>query len=228
IPAFGIPLNMLCLFVIWRCWKPPTVQKTLLFFVCGNNLVTCFYGLPFTAFDQYHPIDKPANFCTFHAYAYFLLQAYSILVLFMVTLNRYFVIVIPTSKIFTFGGTTRTVIIAFVTLFLQMSILIPPAIGVWGSLGYEHSTGSCVLVSANEGGDSSYNLLGSICAFALPFISMLLCYLHIFFVVRRQNCKVLQGNLFGAGKEQQRRKQELRLLTTTFGMILLFVVTYLP
>ncbi|ELU10280.1 hypothetical protein CAPTEDRAFT_201257 [Capitella teleta] len=94
-----------------------------------------------------------------------------------------FFMVIPTSKIFTFGGPTRTVI-AFVTLFVQMSILLAAAVGVWGAL------------------DMSTQL--------------------------RQNYKVLQGNFFGARKEQQHRKQELRLLTTTFGMILLFVVTYLP
>ncbi|ELT87226.1 hypothetical protein CAPTEDRAFT_194865 [Capitella teleta] len=228
IGPLGVILNGVCAYILWICRKPLSAQKTLLLFVCGNNLLMCSYGLPFTAFDQQSPEIKQANFCTFHAFVYFLLQSYGILILFMVTLNRYFVVVRPTSKRFTFGGPKRTVIIALVTLSIMMLVLLPAALGIWGVLGHELSTGSCVLISQEEGGDLSYNLLGAAVSFGLPVTTMLLCYLHIYFVVRRQNRKVLQGNSFGTSKEQQRRKQELRLLTTTFGMLMLFIAAYLP
>lgn len=108
---------------------------------------------------------------------------------------------------------------------LSFSLLVPPLLGVWGTLGLDRATFSCTILKKN--GKSPKKLL-FVVGIIVPCIVIIISYLCIYWKVRasRKNLEAHTGGRKKGGGFQKREDSRVtRLMLTIF---LCFLLCFMP
>ncbi|XP_076619287.1 trapped in endoderm 1 [Colletes latitarsis] len=151
--------------------------------------------------------------------------AVSLLSMVAITINRY--ILISRSEIYAQLYTTRRIILMLIAIWtLSFSILLPPLLGFWGTLGLEPSTFSCTILKKNGASPKKFLF---VLGFIVPCVVISVSYLCIYWRVRtsRKNLEAHAGVLRRKSSGFQRREDSrvTRLMLTIF---LCFLLCFMP
>ncbi|XP_076175939.1 trapped in endoderm 1 [Ptiloglossa arizonensis] len=151
--------------------------------------------------------------------------AVSLLSMVAITINRY--ILISRSDIYAQLYTTQRIILMLIVIWsLSFSLLLPPLLGIWGTLGLEPSTFSCTILKKN--GTSPKKFL-FVLGFIVPCVVISVSYLCIYWRVRksRKNLEAHAGISRRKSSGFQRREDSrvTRLMLTIF---LCFLLCFMP
>ncbi|KAL6254583.1 hypothetical protein P5V15_014635 [Pogonomyrmex californicus] len=151
--------------------------------------------------------------------------AVSLLSMVAITINRY--ILISQSDIYNQLYTSRGITVMLVTIWtLSFLMLLPPLLGVWGTLGLDPATFSCTILRKN--GSSPKKFL-FVLGFIVPCVVISVSYLCIYWRVRksRKNLEAhaTEGERRGGGFQRREDSRVTRLMLTIF---LCFLMCYLP
>ncbi|KOC70267.1 Protein trapped in endoderm-1 [Habropoda laboriosa] len=151
--------------------------------------------------------------------------AVSLLSMVAITINRY--ILISRSEIYAQLYTTQRIILMLIAIWtLSFSLLLPPLLGFWGTLGLEKTTFSCTILKKN--GSSPKKFL-FVLGFIVPCAVICVSYLCIYWKVRksRKNLEAHAGvSRRKAGGFQRREDSRVtRLMLTIF---LCFLLCFMP
>ncbi|XP_006561195.1 protein trapped in endoderm-1 isoform X2 [Apis mellifera] len=145
--------------------------------------------------------------------------AVSLLSMVAITINR--------SEIYAQLYTTQRIILMLIAIWtLSFTLLLPPLLGFWGTLGLEPSTFSCTILKKN--GSSPKKFL-FVLGFIVPCVVISVSYFCIYWRVRksRKNLEAHAGpNRRKAGGFQRREDSRVtRLMLTIF---LCFLLCFMP
>ncbi|XP_011643953.1 protein trapped in endoderm-1 [Pogonomyrmex barbatus] len=151
--------------------------------------------------------------------------AVSLLSMVAITINRY--ILISQSDIYNQLYTSRGITVMLITIWtLSFLMLLPPLLGVWGTLGLDPATFSCTILRKN--GSSPKKFL-FVLGFIVPCVVISVSYLCIYWRVRksRKNLEAhaTEGERRGGGFQRREDSRVTRLMLTIF---LCFLMCYLP
>ncbi|XP_043282007.1 protein trapped in endoderm-1 [Venturia canescens] len=150
--------------------------------------------------------------------------AVSLLSMVAITINRY--VLISKSDIYARLYTTRGITLMLIAIWgLSFSLLVPPLLGVWGTLGLDRATFSCTILKKN--GRSPKKLL-FVVGIIVPCIVIIISYLCIYWKVRksRKNLEAHSGGRKKGGGFQKREDSRVtRLMLTIF---LCFLLCFMP
>ncbi|XP_048511924.1 protein trapped in endoderm-1 isoform X2 [Athalia rosae] len=148
--------------------------------------------------------------------------AVSLLSMVAITINRYVLISRP--DIYAQVYTIRRIILMLVGIWvLSFSLLVPPLLGIWGTLGFDEASFSCTILSKN--GRSPKKVLFAV-GFAIPCLVIIVSYLCIYWRVRR-SLKKLQAHSGGKCGGFQ-RKEDSRVTRLMLTIFLCFLVCFMP
>ena len=200
--------------------RPFTIQNRLVLNLCINNIIFCVYVLPVYIYDLYVNINSSWGwFCTFQGFAYVFLPCNIMLAYLHITLHRYFAIVFV-SKINgpSYGSYKKTCMIIIASTLLVVAILFPGLLHKWGSFARSPVFGNCTVLP------STFNIFGQTLAVVLPLCTMIYCYSHILYIVRKQRTRV-QAML---PVNSETKSQDVRLTVASVLIVLIFFISFMP
>lgn len=118
---------------------------------------------------------------------------------------------------------TKVKVAIYITIIWLFSygLLVPTALGVWGTFGYDKNLGTCSINNDQHGRSSKRPLF--VIGFALPCVVIVVCYAKIYWVVR-QSQKRMQKHSTGS----RTKRSEMHVTKMVFLIFLCFIVCYLP
>ncbi|EFN87101.1 protein trapped in endoderm-1 [Harpegnathos saltator] len=149
--------------------------------------------------------------------------AVSLLSMVAITINRY--ILISRSDIYARLYTNRGIMWMLIAIWmLSFSLLLPPLLGIWGTLGLDSASFSCTILKKN--GSSPKKFL-FVLGFLLPCVVISVSYLCIYWRVRRSR-KNLEAH---APKERRggfQRREDSRVTKLMLTIFLCFLICFMP
>ena len=121
--------------------------------------------------------------------------------------------------------TTRGISLMLIAIWvLSFSLLVPPLLGIWGTLGLDPATFSCTILKKN--GKSPKKLL-FIVGFILPCVVITVSYLCIYWKIRksRKNLEAHSGARKKGGFQRREDSRVTRLMLTIF---ICFLLCFMP
>ncbi|OXU20771.1 hypothetical protein TSAR_003771 [Trichomalopsis sarcophagae] len=151
--------------------------------------------------------------------------AVSLLSMVAITINRY--VLISRAEIYAQIYTRRGITLMLIAIWtLSFSLLIPPLLGVWGTLGLDPATFSCTILKKN--GKSPKKLL-FVVGFLVPCLVIIVSYLCIYWKVRTSR-KNLEAHT-GVAKRKKtgfQRREDSRVTRLMLTIFLCFLLCFLP
>ncbi|KAK2583806.1 hypothetical protein KPH14_009705 [Odynerus spinipes] len=152
--------------------------------------------------------------------------AVSLLSMVAITINRY--VLISRSDIYAVIYTTRGIALMLIAIWtLSFSLLIPPLIGIWGTLGLDPTTFSCTILKKN--GSSPKKVL-FVLGFIVPCVVISVSYLCIYWRVRRSR-KNLEAHEAAGGRRKAggfQRREDSRVTRLMLTIFLCFLTCFMP
>ena len=172
------------------------------------------------------------GYCSVYPIIQFLTVCEVLLSISGLALSRYLKIIHPSIFNSIFGNKLYTALLLSCFWSVPVFLLLPPMIGVWGSVGYEPKTLTCTIT--RDG--SNYNLFLLVCAYMIPISFITFCYLRILCKVCSNHKKVhaarqqlatetMNGN-FKTGRREQR--EDLRYTRMMVAIFIVFLMAYAP
>ena len=144
-------------------------------------------------------------------------------------------VLISRAEIYSRIYTNRGIALMLVAIWtLSFSLLVPPLLGVWGTLGLDPATFSCTILKKN--GKSPKKLL-FVVGFVVPCIVIIVSYLCIYWRVRtsRKNLEAHHQNTAALQQQQGKRKksgfqrrEDSRVTRLMLIIFLCFLLCFLP
>lgn len=109
--------------------------------------------------------------------------------------------------------------------------MVPPALGIWGTLGLDESTFSCTILKKDGRSIKKFLFL---VGFLLPCVVIITSYTCIYYIVRRQRQKMsghLQGGSIGkttVAIATAREREDSRLTAMMLTIFICFIACFLP
>ncbi|XP_014474408.1 PREDICTED: protein trapped in endoderm-1 [Dinoponera quadriceps] len=151
--------------------------------------------------------------------------AVSLLSMVAITINRY--VLISRSDMYARLYTNRGIMWMLIAIWtLSFSLLLPPLLGIWGTLGLDSASFSCTILKKN--GSSPKKFL-FVLGFLLPCVVISVSYLCIYWRVRRS-----RKNLEAHAKERQRscggfqRREDSRVTRLMLTIFICFLISFMP
>ncbi|XP_012215250.1 protein trapped in endoderm-1 [Linepithema humile] len=153
--------------------------------------------------------------------------AVSLLSMVAITINRY--ILISKSDIYNRLYTSRGITVMLIVVWtLSFFMLLPPLLGVWGTLGLDSATFSCTILKKN--GSSPKKFL-FVLGFLVPCIVISVSYLCIYWRVRRSR-KNLEAHAAENSRGQRsggfQRREDSRVTRLMLTIFLCFLMCFMP
>ncbi|KAG5318619.1 GUTR1 protein, partial [Pseudoatta argentina] len=151
--------------------------------------------------------------------------AVSLLSMVGITINRY--ILISQSDIYNQLYTTRGIMLMLIGIWtLSFLMLLPPLLGIWGTLGLDPATFSCTILKKN--GSSPKKFL-FILGFIVPCVVISVSYLCIYWRVRRSR-KNLEAHAAESGRRGGgfQRREDSRVTRLMLTIFLCFLLCFMP
>lgn len=245
----GIIGNFVSILALSRSKRLRNPTTAFIVNLCVADLLFCCFSMPLSAITF---IEKNWPYGDFLCQLFPLVRysngAVSLFSVIAITVNRYILIVHP--KIYPTVYTKRNMAIMISLIWLtSVLLLLPPLLGVWGTLGYDPYVGTCTILQKNG---FSPKMPIYITGFALTSIIFAFCYLRIYVVVRNASKKTRReednknfsklsftsrNGLFSRSYRhsemddtlgQHRTKHELRVLKVMLVIFLVFILCYFP
>ncbi|KAH0956555.1 hypothetical protein HN011_003672 [Eciton burchellii] len=149
--------------------------------------------------------------------------AVSLLSMVAITINRY--ILISQSDIYSQLYTRRGITLMLIAIWsLSFVMLLPPVLGIWGTLGLDPATFSCTILKKN--GSSPKKFL-FVLGFIVPCVVISVSYLCIYWRVRRSR-KNLEAHAAEGRGGGFRRREDSRVTRLMLTIFLCFLMCFLP
>lgn len=118
----------------------------------------------------------------------------------------------------------------FLVWGLAFMTMVPPLLGIWGTLGLDESTFSCTILKKD---DKSIKKFLFLVGFLLPCIVIIISYTCIYYIVRRQRQKLNSHVQNGSGKTASvavasREREDSRLTAMMLTIFICFLLCFLP
>lgn len=163
------------------------IQLTIKYFffcsLCISDLLFCITVLPF-AVSRFVDGEWVHNniLCNMVPWLRYGNVGVSLLSIAMISVNRYLLIAWPHiyTKVYTKLKVAIFVILCWV---ISYGLMIPTLLGVWGQFGYDKNLQTCSIKEDENGRNSKSTVF--IVGFALPCIVIVVCYLRIYWVVKK-------------------------------------------
>ena len=227
-PFWGTMLNMVTVLVVessaFIYKRPLTIQNRMMLNLCFNNIIFCTYVLPMYIYDLYRNIHSSwGKFCRFQVFIYIFIPCNNILAYLHITLHRYFAIVFVFNVYRpSYGNCRKTCSIIAISTLLVVIIMLPAMLQVWGSFGRSSVSGTCKLLLS--GRSRGFHQFGQTLAIVLPLITMIYCYSHILYTVRRQRTRI-QASL---PVNTDAKSNDTCLTVASVCIVLVFFVCFMP
>lgn len=245
----GVFGNFISILALSRCKRLRNATTAFIVNLCIADLLFCSFSMPLSALTF---IEKKWLYgdvlCKLFPLVRYSNGAVSLFSVIAITLNRYILIVHP--KVYPLVYTKRNMAIMISLIwFFSILFLLPPLLGVWGKLGYDPDVGTCTILT--EDGKSPKMII-YIIAFGLPSIVFPICYIRIYFVVRkaskktrRRDDRIVSSTISFSSRKRlfsksyrhsemresyvrHRTKNELRVLRVMLVVFIFFIVCYFP
>lgn len=246
----GVLGNFVSILALSKCTRLRNATTAFIVNLCIADFLFCSFSMPLSALtfiqENWYYGDALCKLFPLVRYSNGAVSLFSVIA---ITINRYVLIVHPTSypKVYT----KRNMFIMIVTIWIiSFLLLLPPLLGVWGTLGLDPDVGTCTILKLNQ---KSPKMFLYIFAFGVPSIIFIFCYVRIFFVVRKASRKsqriedkvASRGISFIGRKglvskhyrhsemtdtfaEHRDRTTELRVLRVMLVIFIIFLVCYFP
>lgn len=245
----GVLGNFVSILALSKCTRLRNATTAFIVNLCIADFLFCSFSMPLSALtfiqENWYYGDVLCKLFPLVRYSNGAVSLFSVIA---ITINRYILIVHPESypKVYTKRNMAIMIVTIWITSFL---LLLPPLLGVWGTLGLDPDVGTCTILTLNE---KSPKMFLYIFAFGLPSVIFIFCYVRIFFVVRKTSRKsqriedkvASRGISFIGRKglvskhyrhsemtatcEEHRDRTELRVLRVMLVIFILFLVCYFP
>ncbi|XP_063535816.1 protein trapped in endoderm-1 isoform X1 [Cydia strobilella] len=197
--------------------------------LCVSDLMFCAINLPLTA-RRFIRADwgLGEQLCQMFAFVFYGNEAVSLLSMVAITINRYTLIAYYDmyASIYT---TTKIWVQLLLIWIVSFGLMVPPLLGIWGTLGLDKKTFSCTILS-DEAGHSPKKYL-FVFGFALPCLVIIVSYSCIYWRVRESKRK-LEGRRCVCGKlsgqTAKEKEEDSRLTTLMLTIFLCFLACFLP
>uniref|UniRef100_A0A2P2IDF3 Protein trapped in endoderm-1-like n=1 Tax=Hirondellea gigas TaxID=1518452 RepID=A0A2P2IDF3_9CRUS len=177
----GVAGNLTTIIALSRSVKL-RVHATTAFIIslCISDLLFCTINLPLTASRYIHEEWVLGDvLCSIFPFFFYGNVAVSLLNLVAITVNRY--ILIAHHSIYDrLYRRCNLYIMIFAMWAFAFGIMVPPLLGVWGSLGLNPQSFSCTILKKNGSSPKKFLFL---MGFLLPCVMIIVCNLAIFFKV---------------------------------------------
>lgn len=137
-----------------------------------------------------------------------------------ISINRYILIAFPNLYPNIYTKFKVVLYISIIWLF-SYGLQIPTLLGKWGYYGMDEKLGTCSILK-DENGNSSKTALYVI-GFGLPSVTIIICYVKIYLVVKKSHKRLQQhqnGNKF--------KRSEMKIAKMMLVIFVCFLVCYLP
>lgn len=246
----GIIGNFVSILALSKATKLRNATTAFIVNLCIADLLFCSFSMPLSAVTFIEGKWTYGQFlCKFFPLVRYSNGAVSLFSVIAITVNRYILIVHP--KIYPVIYTKRNMVIMIASIWvLSVLLLLPPLLGIWGTLGYDRDVGTCTILPDNS--NKSPKMFLYITAFILPSVIFIVCYTRIFFVVRKtskksqkREDKIASRKISFSGRKgfvskhyrhsemtksyiEHRERTELRVLRVMLVVFILFIVCYFP
>lgn len=243
----GITGNLLTVVALLKCQKLRSHATTMFVIsLAVSDLLFCTINLPLTASRYVHEEWRLGpEMCRLFPFFFYGNVAASLMNMVAITINRYILIACHANYSRIYSHLHIFLMIAFVWLF-SFGMMVPPLIGVWGTLGLDKQTFSCTILKRNDHSPKKFLM---IFGFLMPCIVIIACYSAIFLKVRqsrknvqshmKNNTPAAGGNASAVGKNDSKnalanaaqsaqRREDIRLTKMMLTIFLCFLVCFLP
>ncbi|KAI4494186.1 hypothetical protein M0802_009220 [Mischocyttarus mexicanus] len=152
--------------------------------------------------------------------------AVSLLSMVAITINRY--VLISRSDIYATIYTTKGIVLMLIAIWtLSFSLLIPPLVGIWGTLGLDPTTFSCTILKKN---DSSPKKVLFVIGFIVPCVVISVSYFCIYWRVRKSR-KNLEAHAPGGRRKAGggfQKREDSRVTRLMLIIFLCFLTCFMP
>jgi len=229
----GICLNILVIVALLHYRR--TRQHVTTPFIISlsiSDLVYSGFILPIMA-ARFHHQESPLGltWCRVYPLIYYGAMGASLLSLTMVTLNRAFMLFLPSKvdKIFTNYKEIKgrkipinSFIILFLCWLIPFLMLLPSLTGVEGSMGLQKWTGSCTILPDRDG--SNPKKLFYAIGFGIPSVTLIVSDIAIYFKMRSMH---KTDNRMSLATLDERKMERLFMLMLG-SIFVFFILTYVP
>ncbi|CAH1103561.1 unnamed protein product [Psylliodes chrysocephalus] len=223
----GVIGNLVTVIALIRCPKL-RVHATTAFVLslCISDLIFCLINLPLTAARYiYQAWIFGDALCKLFPVLFYGNVAVSVLNMVAITLNRY--VLISCQQYYNFLYSKISIWIQLVFIWgIAFLLMMPPLLGIWGTLGLNPSTFSCTILRKN---DKSPKKMIFLIGFILPCVVIILAYSCIYYSVRKSRKKLKSHREMAEKKTCSRRERDDSRLTKLMALIFLcFLICFLP
>ncbi|XP_015599595.1 protein trapped in endoderm-1-like [Cephus cinctus] len=194
--------------------------------LCFSDLIFCAINLPLTASRYLNEAwILGETLCRIFPLFFYGNVAVSLLSMVAITINRY-VLISKSAECYARLYTIRGIILMLIAIWtFSFSLLIPPLLGVWGTLGLDRTTFSCTILKKD--GKSPKKFL-FVLAFIVPCMVIIVSYLCIYWRVRKS-----RKNLEAHGNGNRRRdgfhrREDSRVTRLMLTIFLCFLLCFMP
>ncbi|KAL7299941.1 hypothetical protein TKK_0007260 [Trichogramma kaykai] len=205
----GVLGNLITVVALWRCTRLRRNATTaFVISLSCSDFIFSAVNLPLTASRYLNEAWVLGDtLCQVFPLFFYGNVAVSLLSMVAITVNRY--VLISRAEIYSRIYTKRGIALMLVAIWtLSFSLLVPPLLGVWGTLGLDPDTFSCTILKKN--GKSPKKLLFAV-GFLLPCVVIIVSYACIYWKVRtsRKNLEAHQAK--NNNNQQQYQQQHVQL-----------------
>jgi len=229
----GICLNLLVIVALMHYRRTRRhVTTPFIISLSISDLVYSGFILPIMA-ARFHHQQTPLGdtWCQVYPLIYYGTMGASLLSLTMVTLNRAFMLFLPSKvdMIFTNNKEVKgrnipinSIIILFLCWLIPILMLLPSFTGTEGKMGLQNHTQSCTILTDKEG-DNPKKLFYAI-GFGIPSVTLIVSDIAIFFKMKSMH---KTDNRMSLATLDERKMERLFMLMLG-AIFVFFVVTYVP
>lgn len=195
-------------------------MTTLVVFLAVADLVFCSFSLPVNT-SRYFFLQWPfgRRFCRVFPFIFYGNLAISILMVLMITFNRY-IIILHRKHYFLFCKRTTVAAMVVFSYLIPFILLTPTLLGVWGQFGLKKGVFSCTFLEKDGKNSQPFMFLIAVC---LPVAIILMCYSRILCKVCRRNKEMERHMDDGSNTfimRQRQRSQGEQNVTITMVIVL--------
>ncbi|XP_058055904.1 G-protein coupled receptor moody [Anopheles bellator] len=178
----GVPGNLLTIVALVKSKKTRNATAVFIMNLSFSDLLFCCFNLPLAASTFWHQAWLYGDlFCRLLPMMRYGLLAVSLFTILAITINRY--IMIGHQRLYQRVYKTKhlCLMVAF-TWILGFGSLLPTWLEKWGKFGLDGVIHSCSILPDSQRHSPKQFLF--LIAFALPCLSIIVCYARIFYIVR--------------------------------------------
>ncbi|GAB6022426.1 hypothetical protein CHUAL_006540 [Chamberlinius hualienensis] len=199
--TLGVPGNAITVLALGRSKRVHSATAAFIINLSVADLMLCAVNLPLAISNFLNRGWIHGEFlCELFPLLRYGNVGVSLLSVMAITVNRFTMIIYPNLYPKIFKPSNIAVMIATLWL-ISFGPLLPTWAGWWGRFGFDNQVGTCSILSVD--GRSPKSFLFAL-GFVLPCIIVVICYLRIFFVVKKSAMKTKSNTQVTAEKNVRR------------------------